>query len=56
MIKNILLALGVVCIAAAVYLAAGYARYLSEINKLISLLLLTAFFGFLGKYLEERGM
>ncbi len=51
----ILYGLGALCIAGALYLAIGYARYLSELEQLISLILLMAMFGFLGKYLEERG-
>jgi hypothetical protein len=54
--KNILYALGIICIAGAVYLAAGYARYLSQMGKLASLLLVAAIFGLLGKYFEERGL
>ncbi len=54
--KNILYVFGIFCLAGAIYLAAGYARYLSETEKLLSLLLLTAMFGFLGKYFEARGL
>ncbi len=37
------------------YLAAEYVKYLSEVWKLISLLLTVGMFGFLGKYFEGLG-
>ncbi len=37
------------------YLAAEYVRYLSEVGKLISLLLTVAMFASLGKYFEGLG-
>ena len=37
------------------YLAAEYVRYLSEVGKLVSLLLSVAMFAFLGKYFEGLG-
>ncbi|MFH1638710.1 MAG: hypothetical protein ABIB93_00060 [Chloroflexota bacterium] len=54
-ILYIMYGLGVLCISGAVALAIGYARYLSELEQLICLVLLAAMFGFLGKYLAERG-
>ena len=41
------------CVAGIIYLAAEYVKYLSEVGKLIALLLTTGMFGFLGKYFEE---
>ena len=43
------------CLAGIIYLAAEYVQYLSEVGKLIALLLTTGIFGFLGKYFEELG-
>ena len=43
------------CLAGIIYLAAEYVKYLSEVGKLIALLLTTGIFGFLGKYFEELG-
>jgi len=43
------------CLAGIGYLAAEYVRYLSEIGKLLALLLTVAMFSFLGKYFEEIG-
>jgi hypothetical protein len=43
------------CVAGIIYLAAEYVKYLSEVGKLIALLLTTGMFGFLGKYFEELG-
>jgi len=43
------------CLAAVGYLAAAYVKYLSEVGKLISLLLTVGMFGFLGKYFEGLG-
>jgi len=37
------------------YLAAEYVKYMSEIGKLLALLLTAGFFGFLGKYFQELG-
>ena len=37
------------------YLAAQYVQYLSEVGKLVSLLLTIGMFAFLSKYLEEVG-
>jgi len=37
------------------YLAAEYVKYLSEVGKLVSLLLTVGMFGFLGKYFESLG-
>lgn len=43
------------CLAGIGYLAAEYIRYLSEIGKLLALLLAAGMFSFLGKYFEEIG-
>ncbi len=43
------------CLAGVGYLAAEYVRYLSEIWKLVALLLTTGMFAFLGKYFEGLG-
>jgi len=55
-IEYILFGFGILlCLAGISYLAAEYIRYLSEIGKLLSLLLTTGMFAFLGKYFEELG-
>ena len=43
------------CLAGIGYLAAEYVKYLSEVGKLVSLLLTVGVFGFLGKYFEGLG-
>ncbi len=43
------------CVAGVGYLAAEYVRYLSEVGKLVSLLLTVGMFASLGKYLEGLG-
>ena len=43
------------CVAGIGYLAAEYVKYMSEIGKLLALLLTTGMLGFLGKYFEELG-
>jgi len=43
------------CLAGIGYLAAQYVKYLSEVGKLVSLLLTVGMFGFLGKYFEGLG-
>ena len=43
------------CLAGIGYLAAEYVKYLSEIGKLVSLLLTVGIFAFLGKYFEGLG-
>jgi hypothetical protein len=43
------------CIAGVGYLAAEYVKYLSDIGKIVSLLLTVGFFAFLGKYFEGLG-
>ncbi len=43
------------CLSGVGYLAAEYVKYLSEIGKLVSLLLTVGMFGFLGKYFEGVG-
>lgn len=41
------------CLAGVGYLAAEYVKNLSEVGKLLSLLLTVAMFAFLSKYFEE---
>ena len=43
------------CLSGVGYLAAEYVRYLSEIGKLVSLLLTMGMFASLGKYFEGIG-
>ena len=43
------------CLSGVGYLAAEYVKYLSEIGKLVSLLLTVGMFAFLGKYFEGVG-
>ena len=43
------------CVAGIGYLAAEYVKYMSEIGKLLALLLTAGMLGFLGKYFEELG-
>ncbi len=43
------------CLAGIGYLAAEYVKYLSEVGKLVSLLLTVGMFSFLGKYFEGLG-
>ena len=43
------------CVAGIGYLAAEYVKYLSEVGKLVSLLLTVGMFAFLGKYFEGLG-
>ena len=43
------------CLAGIGYLAAEYVKYLSEVGKLVSLLLTLGLFTFLGKYFEGLG-
>ena len=43
------------CLAGVGYLAAEYVKYLSEVGKLVSLLLTVGMFAFLGKFFEGRG-
>lgn len=43
------------CVAGISYLAAEYVKYLSEIGKLLALLLAAGLFAFLGKYFQELG-
>jgi len=43
------------CLAGIGYLAAEYVKYLSEVGKLIALLLTVGIFGFLGRYFERLG-
>jgi len=55
-LEYILFGFGVLfCLAGIRYLAAEYVRYLSEVGKLVSLLLTTGMFAFLGKYFEGLG-
>lgn len=43
------------CVSGVGYLAAEYISFLSQIGKLSCLILTTAMFVFLGKFLEEIG-
>ncbi|MDD4875690.1 MAG: hypothetical protein PHQ86_00945 [Dehalococcoidales bacterium] len=43
------------CLAGVGYLAAQYVKYLSEVSKLISLLLTVGMFTFLSKFFEDIG-
>ncbi len=43
------------CIAGIGYLAAEYVKYLSDVGKIVSLLLTIGLFTFLGKYFEGLG-
>ena len=43
------------CLAGIGYLAAEYVKYLSEVGKLVSLLLTTGMFASLGKYFKGIG-
>jgi len=43
------------CLSGVAYLAAEYVKYLSEIGKLVSLLLTVGMFASLGKYFEGLG-
>ena len=43
------------CIAGIGYLAAEYVKYLSDVGKIVSLLLTVGLFTFLGKYFEGLG-
>jgi hypothetical protein len=43
------------CVACIGYLAAEYVRYLSDIGKIVSLLLTVGLFAFLGKFFERIG-
>jgi len=55
-LEYILFGFGILfCLAGVGYLAAEYVRYLSEVGKLVSLLLTVSMFAFLGKYFEGLG-
>jgi hypothetical protein len=43
------------CLAGVGYLAVEYVKFLSDIGRLISLLLAVGLFAFLGKYFERLG-
>ncbi len=43
------------CLAGIGFLAAEYVKNMSEIGKLVALLLTVGMFGFLGKYFQELG-
>ena len=43
------------CLSGVGYLAAEYVKYLSEVGKLVSLLLMMGMFASLGKYFEGLG-
>ena len=44
------------CLAGIGYLAAEYVKYMSEIGKLLTLLLTVGLFGFLGRYFQKLGL
>jgi len=55
-LEYILIGFGILlCLAGIGYLAATYVKYLSEVGKLVSLLLTVGMFAFLGKYFEALG-
>jgi len=55
-LEYILFGFGILsCLAGVGYLAAEYVKYLSEIGKLVSLLLTVGMFAFMGKYFEGLG-
>ena len=55
-LEYILIGFGILfCLAGIGYLAAEYVKYLSEVGKLVSLLLTVGMFAFLGKYFESLG-
>lgn len=43
------------CLSGIGYLAAEYVKYLSDVGKIVSLLLTVGMFGFLGRYFEGLG-
>ena len=43
------------CLSGIGYLAAEYVKYLSDVGKMVSLLLTVGMFGFLGRYFEGLG-
>ena len=43
------------CLAGIGYLAAEYVRYLSDVGRIVSLVLTIGLFTFLGKYFEGLG-
>jgi hypothetical protein len=55
-IEYVLYGFGILfCIAGIGYLAAEYVKYLSEVGKIVSLLLTIGLFACLGKYFEGLG-
>lgn len=55
-LQYILFGFGILlCLSGVGYLAAVYVKYLSEIGKLVSLLLTVGMFASLGKYFESLG-
>lgn len=55
-LEYVLFGFGVLfCLAGVGYLAAEYVKYLSEVGKIVSLLLTVGLFSFLGKYFEGLG-
>ncbi|MFC1942638.1 hypothetical protein ACFLWU_05420 [Chloroflexota bacterium] len=55
-LEYILYSFGILfCIAGVGYLAAEYVKYLSELGKIVSLMLTVGLFAFLGKYFEGLG-
>ncbi|HUU08584.1 MAG TPA: hypothetical protein VMW61_03615 [Dehalococcoidales bacterium] len=55
-LEYILFGFGILfCLAGIGFLAAEYVKYMSEIGKLVSLLLTVGMFAFLTKYFQELG-
>jgi len=53
----ILYAFGILmCVAGVIYLASEYIRCLSDVGKLLILILMVIMFTSFGKYFEERGL
>ena len=55
-LEYILFGFGILfCLAGIGYLAAEYVKYLSDVGKIVSLLLTVGLFAFLGKYFKGLG-
>ena len=55
-LEYVLIGFGILfCLAGIGYLAAEYVKYMSEVGKLVSLLLTVGMFAFLTKYFQELG-
>ena len=55
-IEYVLFGFGILfCLAGVGYLAAEYVRHLSEVGKLVSLLLTVGMFAFLSKFFQDIG-